>query len=83
MRQDLAIMHGAKRSATVTCQNRVELLAVERDDYVDIFMHLDGDRAPPHIAFLHKADVLCGWPLAALPWNDTRVCVLTYFRSVA
>ena len=74
-------MHGAKRSATVTCKNDVELLAVGREDFVDIFMHVEKDREPDHIRYLRQAEVLQGWPVDLVPWDDPKVCLVTYFRS--
>ena len=78
--QELAIMHGATRSATVTCQTDVELLALNRDDFVDIFMHVERNREPEHIRYLRTVDILKDWPLEKLPWNDTRICLFMYFR---
>ena len=73
-------MHGARRSATVTCKTNVELLAVSREDFIDIFMHIEKDREPEHIAFLRTIDVLRGWPLEKLPHDNPRICLFTFFR---
>ncbi|XP_041357807.1 cyclic nucleotide-binding domain-containing protein 2-like [Gigantopelta aegis] len=77
---ELALMHGARRSATVTCKDDVELLAVGRDDFVDIFMHVEKNREPDHIRFLHSIDLLQGWPIHTLPYNNPNICLFTYFR---
>ncbi|KAK3099955.1 hypothetical protein FSP39_012490 [Pinctada imbricata] len=77
---ELALMHGAKRSATVTCKNSVELLAVGREDFVDIFMPMDKDQEPEHIRFLRSIQLLGGWPIERLPYHDTKICCFTYFR---
>ncbi|XP_062585589.1 cyclic nucleotide-binding domain-containing protein 2-like isoform X1 [Saccostrea cucullata] len=77
---ELALMHGAKRSATVTCKNSVELLAVGREDFVDIFMPMDKDQEPEHIRFLRTVHLLKGWPIEKLPYHDTKICCFTYFR---
>ena len=47
--QELALMHGAKRSASVTCKDDVELLAVGREDFIEIFMRVEKDKEPEHI----------------------------------
>lgn len=75
-------MHAAKRSATVTCKNSVELLAVGREDFVDIFMPMDKDQEPEHIRFLRTVQLLRGWPIERLPYHDPKICCFTYFRFV-
>lgn len=80
--QELALMHAAKRSATVTCKNSVELLAVGREDFVDIFMPMDKDQEPEHIRFLRTVQLLKGWPIERLPYHDPKICCFTYFRFV-
>ncbi|KAK2146642.1 hypothetical protein LSH36_592g00048 [Paralvinella palmiformis] len=77
---ELALMHGAKRSATVTCKDDVELLAVGREDFIDIFMHVEKNTEPEHIQFLRQIDILRGWPIDKLPWDDPKICLFTYFR---
>ena len=73
-------MHKATRSATVTCKDDVELLAVGRDDFVDIFMHVEKDKEPDHIRFLRMIHILRGWPIDKLPYDNPKICLLTYFR---
>ena len=73
-------MRGARRSATVTCRGDVELLAVSREDFIDIFMHVEKEEEPEHIAFLRNVDVFYKWPIERLPWNDPKICIFTYFR---
>ncbi|CAH1777770.1 unnamed protein product [Owenia fusiformis] len=78
---ELALMQdGGRRSATVTCQDDVELLALQREDFKDIFMHVEENQEPEHIQFLRKVDILNGWPIESLPYDDTKVCIFTYFR---
>ena len=73
-------MHGARRSATVTCKGDVELLAVGREDFVDIFMHVERNQEPEHIRYLRAIDLLHGWPLEKIPHGDAKICLFTYFR---
>ena len=73
-------MQNARRNATVVCKEDVELLALERDDFVNIFMRLERGLAPEFIRFLQTVDELCGWPVDRLPWDDPSTCLLTYFR---
>lgn len=50
---ELALLHRSKRTATVTSQGTVHVLAIEREDFFDIFMsgQNPGD-LPEHIRFL-------------------------------
>ena len=73
-------MHGATRSATVTSKDNMELLALGRDDFIDIFMHIEKDREPEHIRYLRALDIIKGWPIDKLPWDDPKICLFTYFR---
>ena len=73
-------MHGALRSATVTTRDDVELLAVGRTDFIDIFMHLEKDKEPEHIRFLRQVNILRGWPINQVPIDNPKICLLTYFR---
>ena len=73
-------MHGAKRSATVTCQDDVELLAVGREDFIDIFMHVEKDCEPEHIQYLRTIEALQEWPIETLPYDDPKICLFTFFR---
>ncbi|XP_052077496.1 cyclic nucleotide-binding domain-containing protein 2-like isoform X3 [Mytilus californianus] len=77
---ELALMHGSKRTATVTCKNSVELLAVGRDDFIDIFMPINKDQEPEHIRFLRSINILHGWPIECLPHHDPKICCFTFFR---
>ena len=75
-------MHGATRSATVTSKYLMELLAVGRDDFIDIFMHIEKDKEPEHIQYLRSLDIIKGWPIDELPWDNPKICLFTYFRLV-
>ena len=74
-------MHGATRNATVTCHTDVSVLCIGRDDFINIFMHEESGRDPDHISFLREIRLLNEWPVHVLPHQDTRVCLLTYFRK--
>ncbi|VDI12988.1 Hypothetical predicted protein [Mytilus galloprovincialis] len=77
---ELALMHGSRRTATVTCKSEVELLAVWREDFVDIFMPHTYEKEPEHIKFLRTVTSLSGWPIHKLPYHDPKICCFTYFR---
>ncbi|KAK7480125.1 hypothetical protein BaRGS_00028609, partial [Batillaria attramentaria] len=77
---ELALMYGGKRSATVTCKDNVELLAVGRDDYIDIFMQSEQGGEPEHVKFLRSVRLLADFPVSSLPLDDPSVCLYTYVR---
>uniref|UniRef100_A0A1I8F3P2 Cyclic nucleotide-binding domain-containing protein n=1 Tax=Macrostomum lignano TaxID=282301 RepID=A0A1I8F3P2_9PLAT len=76
---ELALLYGGKRSATVYCKDEVELLAVSREDFIDIFMNLESEDEPEHISFLRDIPTLNGWPIDQLPYDNPKVCMFAYF----
>jgi len=79
--QELALLYGARRMATVTCHTGVELLTVSRSDYINIFALLDCQSTEPEsVSFLRSVAVLDGWPVDVLPYNKPNVCTAVFFR---
>ena len=70
----------AKRSATVTCRDTVEVICIERDDFINIFLRGVRGKEPAHFTFLREVDILKGWPVSALPQDNPRICAYTYVR---
>ena len=79
--QELAIMHQSPRNATVTCYTDVTVMTIDRDDFIDIFMHIEQGREPEHISYLREVDFLSDWDIDKLPYNNPKICLLTYFRK--
>ncbi|KAK0064603.1 cyclic nucleotide-binding domain-containing protein 2-like isoform X3 [Biomphalaria pfeifferi] len=77
---ELALMHKSRRSATVTCKDDVELLAVGREDFIDIFMHVKEGVEPEHVSFLRTVPILQEWPIHVLPLDDPTILLFTYVR---
>ncbi|XP_055895516.1 cyclic nucleotide-binding domain-containing protein 2-like isoform X3 [Biomphalaria glabrata] len=77
---ELALMHKSRRSATVTCKDDVELLAVGREDFIDIFMHVKEGVEPEHVSFLRTVPILREWPIHVLPLDDPTALLFTYVR---
>ncbi|CAL1526847.1 unnamed protein product [Lymnaea stagnalis] len=77
---ELALMHQSRRSATVTCRDDVELLAVGREDFIDIFMHVERDVEPEHVRFLRSLQILRNWPIEVLPVDNPQTLLFTYVR---
>ena len=48
IRQELALLHGTRRTATVSCKDAVELIAVDKEDFVQM-NQLDSDEEKEHI----------------------------------
>ncbi len=60
--QELALLHHSVRTATVVSQDTVQLLAIGRDDFFDIFINRNVfDDVPDHIKFIrwNNFAILC------------------------
>ncbi|XP_075054015.1 uncharacterized protein LOC142140053 isoform X2 [Mixophyes fleayi] len=77
---DVAILTNAKRNATVVCHDTVALLAISRQDFLNIFMNSESQEGADCIRLLHSIDLLDGWPIHKLPYNNPRICVHTFYR---
>ncbi|XP_075448653.1 cyclic nucleotide-binding domain-containing protein 2-like isoform X2 [Ascaphus truei] len=77
---DVAILTMAKRNATVVCHDTVSLLAISRQDFLNIFLNSESQEGPEYIRLLHSIDLLSGWPIHKLPYNNPRICVHTFYR---
>lgn len=74
-------MSGGTRNSSVICHTNVEMICVTREDFVDIFMHVEDGKEPEHIQFLRNIELIKDWPVEMIPHNDPRVCLVTYFRK--
>ncbi|KAM5180514.1 cyclic nucleotide-binding domain-containing protein 2-like [Mantella aurantiaca] len=77
---DVAILTNTKRNATVVCHDTVSLLAVARQDFLNIFLNNESQEGPDHIQLLQSIDLLSGWPIDKLPYNNPRICIHTFYR---
>ncbi|XP_033116121.1 cyclic nucleotide-binding domain-containing protein 2-like isoform X2 [Anneissia japonica] len=75
---ELALIHHAKRNASVKCRTDVELLAIDRKDFLAIFVQTT--QPPEFLGFLHSLEQLSDWPVNLLPFHDPNICLFTYFR---
>ncbi|XP_031753205.1 cyclic nucleotide-binding domain-containing protein 2-like [Xenopus tropicalis] len=78
---DVAILTNAKRNATIVCHETVSLLAISREDFLDIFQTSEIQEGPDYLNLLHSIDLLNGWPIHKLPYNNPRTCVHAFYRS--
>ncbi|KAM8977671.1 uncharacterized protein RCH25_048502 [Pelodytes ibericus] len=77
---DVAILTNAKRNATVVCHDTVSLLAITRQDFLNIFLDSEIQKGPEYIKLLNSIELLAGWPIHKLPYNNPRICVHTFYR---
>ncbi|XP_069828093.1 cyclic nucleotide-binding domain-containing protein 2-like isoform X2 [Dendropsophus ebraccatus] len=77
---DVAILTNAKRNATVVCHDSVSLLAITRQDFLNIFLTSESQEGPDYLRLLESIDLLSGWPIQKLPYNNPRICVHTFYR---
>ncbi|XP_073518160.1 uncharacterized protein [Phyllobates terribilis] len=77
---DVAILTNTKRNATVVCHDSVSLLAITRQDFLNIFLTSESQEGPDYIRLLESIDLLSGWPVHKLPYNNPRICVHTFYR---
>ena len=80
--QELALLHHSRRTATVVSHGVVELLAIGRDDFFDIFMSGQGpDDIPDHVHFAGQLDFMKDWPIQTL-LERPECCLFHFFKYV-
>lgn len=77
---EIAIIQNRNRSASVVSRANMQLLAVDADDFYDIFIlpHED-DTMLPHMSFISSLDIMQEWPCEILP-DHPSLCTLHFFR---
>ena len=73
-------MHASPRNATVVCQTDVSVLSIGRDDFINIFMHTEGNEEPEFISYLRNIEIFNDWPIAKLPYDKPNICLVNFFR---
>ncbi|KAL5252266.1 hypothetical protein ACHWQZ_G015144 [Mnemiopsis leidyi] len=77
---ELALLHGTRRTATVSCKDAVELIAVDKEDFVQM-NQLDSDEEKEHIKYCRTLPILQDWPVNLL--NETSgVCNFHFFKKL-
>lgn len=80
--QELALLHHSMRTATVVSQDTVQLLAIGRDDFFDIFMAGSGpDGIPEHVRFVSQLDFMRDWPIQSL-LDHPESCLFHFFKYI-
>ncbi|XP_033116114.1 cyclic nucleotide-binding domain-containing protein 2-like [Anneissia japonica] len=77
---ELALLHRSQRTATVTSQEPVELLAIGRDDFFRIFMRgQEPGEEPEHIQFLRPLQFMKEWPIETLI-EHPEMCLFHFYK---
>ncbi|XP_063677950.1 cyclic nucleotide-binding domain-containing protein 2-like isoform X4 [Bolinopsis microptera] len=76
---ELALLHGTRRTATVSCKDAVELIAVDKEDFVQM-NQLDSDEEKEHIRYCRTLPILNEWPVNLLN-EATGVCNFHFFKK--
>ncbi|CAF4847330.1 unnamed protein product [Rotaria socialis] len=77
---EIALLHGKRRTATVTCQTDVTMLAIEQEDFVRIFMSNKDEKEPDFITYLRQIPQFRGFPMEKIPHNDSYFCHVVYYH---
>ncbi|CAF0738558.1 unnamed protein product [Rotaria sordida] len=77
---EIALLNSKRRTATVTCQTDVTMLAIEQEDFVKIFMSNKERTEPDFITFLRQIPEFRGFPFEKIPPNDPYFCHVVYYR---
>ncbi|CAF1265586.1 unnamed protein product [Rotaria sordida] len=77
---EVALINAHRRTATVCCQTDVSMLAIEREDFVKIFMANDRETEPDFISFLRQIPEFRGFPIDKIPHDSPHICQVVYYR---
>ncbi|CAF2874434.1 unnamed protein product [Rotaria sp. Silwood2] len=77
----VALINAHRRTATVCCQTDVSMLAIEREDFIKIFMANDRETEPDFIAFLRQIPEFRGFPIDKIPHDSPHICQVVYYRA--
>ncbi|CAI2737422.1 unnamed protein product, partial [Dicrocoelium dendriticum] len=81
--EELALIYGGKRSATVVCNSTVELLAMSRSDFTNIFMSASLDQGAEHVEFLRAHPLMPVAVLKVIDGANEKILLFSYFRRDA
>ncbi|PAA84561.1 hypothetical protein BOX15_Mlig021012g1 [Macrostomum lignano] len=79
---EIALLHQVTRTASIVSQTPMQLLAIGRDDFHDIFMRAQPGRRPAHIEFLLSCEFMRHFPEEQL-LKQPNACLLTFYRRNA
>ncbi|XP_038055384.1 uncharacterized protein LOC119727545 isoform X2 [Patiria miniata] len=77
---ELALLHHSKRTATVSSQGEVQLLAIGREDFFDIFMRgQQPGEEPEHVKYLRQLSFMKHWPVERLI-EHPEMCLFHFYK---
>eukprot|EP00057_Strongylocentrotus_purpuratus_P009733 XP_011664207.1 PREDICTED: uncharacterized protein LOC100893884 [Strongylocentrotus purpuratus] len=77
---EIAILHHGRRTATVSSQGPVHLLAITREDFFDIFMRGQAPgQEPEHVKFLRQINFIKYWPMEILKQHP-EMCLFHFYK---
>ncbi|XP_041462318.1 uncharacterized protein LOC121413512 isoform X1 [Lytechinus variegatus] len=77
---EIAILHHGRRTATVSSQGPVHLLAITREDFFDIFMRgQEPGQEPEHVKFLRQINFMKYWPIEILKQHP-EMCLFHFYK---
>lgn len=74
------MIYGGKRSATIMCNAKVEVLVMSRADFIRVFMNSSDATKAEHMIFLRQHPMIPVKVTEALSGADSNVFLFTYFR---
>ncbi|THD20685.1 Kinesin heavy chain [Fasciola hepatica] len=77
---ELSLIYGGKRSATIVCNTKVEVLVMSRADFIRVFMNSSDATKAEHMVFLRQHPMIPDTVTEALTGADSNVFLFTYFR---
>ncbi|KAJ8028243.1 Cyclic nucleotide-binding domain-containing protein 2 [Holothuria leucospilota] len=75
-----ALMRNHLRDSTVIAETAVEVLMIEKDDFVKIYLADPNGTEPDLVHFLRSVECFSQWPVQVLRYDDPNHCLQIYFR---
>ncbi|XP_030835909.1 cyclic nucleotide-binding domain-containing protein 2 [Strongylocentrotus purpuratus] len=77
---ELELLHGDARPCTITAEVPCQIIAIEKEDFMDMFMgEGEGGREIEHLKFLRTLPFLKGWPVQKLN-EHPQMCLIHFFK---
>ncbi|XP_071958524.1 uncharacterized protein [Antedon mediterranea] len=78
---DSAMLYGTNRTTTITSNSSCELLFIDKDDFLEIFLMVDKlTNEPAHVAFTKSLPFMEGWPVEKLV-EQPKLCLAHFYRK--
>ncbi|XP_071483428.1 uncharacterized protein [Diadema antillarum] len=75
------LLHGDLRPNTITAETPCQLIAIEKEDFLDMFMgEGESGKEFEHLTFLRTLPFLKGWPVTKLN-HHPQMCLIHFFKT--